>query len=180
MSVHLNRQWIMDFTSGRGGALFSPCKRYRYTLWRKISDVELMPRAVNFLMLNPSTADETDNDATIERCERRAKMWGFDVLIVTNLFAWRSTDPAALKKIEDPVGPDNDYHIVHEAKMGAALVVCAWGNHGAINGRADHVTRLLREAGVPLTCLKRSEKTGQPAHPLYLKYDAKPVLWEAV
>ena len=179
MSVHLNRGWVMKFASdGRGGAIFSSCEQYRYTLWRKVSDVMLMPRAVNFIMLNPSTADEAANDPTVERCERRAKMWGFDVLTVTNIFAWRSTDPAALKRVEDPVGKDNDHHIVHEAKMGAALVVCAWGNHGLINGRAEHVTRLLRDAGVALTYLKRSDKTGQPWHPLYLGYSLQPVPWE--
>lgn len=43
------------------GALFSPCRLYRYKLWRKWGDA---PPAV-FVMLNPSTADEIDNDPTV-------------------------------------------------------------------------------------------------------------------
>ena len=40
------------------GATFSPCRRYRYTLWRQWDE---RPPAT-FIMLNPSTADETRDD----------------------------------------------------------------------------------------------------------------------
>ena len=47
------------------GAAISPCGRYRYALWRKWSD---MGPLATFLMLNPSTADASENDATIRKC----------------------------------------------------------------------------------------------------------------
>ena len=149
------------------GALFSPCKRYRYRLWR-IWD-ERFP-AVNFICLNPSTADETANDPTVTRLMRRADQLGYGALVVTNLFAFRATDPRDMKAATDPVGPDNDGHIVNVARS-CALVVCGWGSHGAYRGRAGEVRKLL--AGIPLTCL-RTGKNGEPCHPLYLNYDLKP------
>ena len=74
----------------QSGASFSPCGTYRYTLWRRWSFV---PPAT-FVLLNPSTADATRNDPTVERCERRARELGCGGIRVANLFALRSTDPA--------------------------------------------------------------------------------------
>src|SRR5437867_1481016 len=91
------------------GATISDCGRYRYGLWR-IWD-ESKPYCL-FLMLNPSTADDIDNDATVERCQRRAAAMGYGGLHVANLFAWRSTDPSVLTSVPDPIGPDNDRTIV--------------------------------------------------------------------
>ncbi len=132
------------------------------------------PRVCNFLMLNPSTADESDNDPTVERCERRARSWGFDGLIVTNIFAWRSTDPSVLPGLPDPVGPENDRVILQTARM-SDQVICAWGKDGAIRGRSAAVRSLLRD--VQLYALRVSEKTGECFHPLYLPYSAAPFPW---
>lgn len=154
-----------------GGAVFSPCRRYRYRLWRSWSGGV---GTLNFLMLNPSTADEVENDPTVERCERRAREWGYEKLIVTNLFAFRSTSPHELKQQADPVGPDNDAAIV-KAAWESSQVICAWGEHGAHLGRSDAVLKLL--AGIDLFAL-RINSGGQPAHPLYLSYGLKPVRWE--
>lgn len=154
----------------RSGAMFSACRRYRYSLWR-----EWLTGAgtVNFLMLNPSTADEVDNDPTVERCERRARDWGFARLIVTNLFAFRATFPREMMAAEDPVGPENDAAIL-DAACGASRIVCAWGEDGAHQGRSAAVRRLLR--GRPL-CALRVNRSGEPAHPLYLPYSLKPEPW---
>ena len=69
-------------------AVFSPCEKYRYWLSRRWQEGG---RSLAFIMLNPSTADELENDATIERCERRARHNGYGGLVVCNLFAWRAT-----------------------------------------------------------------------------------------
>jgi len=153
-------------------ATFSSCRRYRYTLTRTW-DHDIKP--VNFLMLNPSTADEEVNDPTVERCERRARSWGYGGLIVTNIFAWRDTDPELMKAQDDPIGPDNDVAILESARR-AGLVVCAWGNHGEHMGRGAAVREMLR--GLPLHYLKISKSTGQPWHPLYIGYSVKPTTWE--
>jgi hypothetical protein len=124
-------------------------------------------------MLNPSTADETADDPTVARCTRRARLWGYGGLIVTNLFAYRATDPAGLRSAPDPVGPEGDTAIVAAARD-AALVVCAWGNHGAYRGRATAVLALLDGLGVSPHHLALTRR-GEPAHPLYLRYGLAPV-----
>jgi hypothetical protein len=154
-------------------ANFSLCRKYRYTLWRVWDEAPLL----NFLCLNPSTADELVNDPTVERCERRARMWGYGGLIVTNIFALRSTDPKALYDCDDPIGPDNDKAILECAKQ-AGMVICAWGNHGKLHQRGQKVKQMLVDNGIDLHCLKLSATTGQPWHPLYTSYAVKPKLWK--
>lgn len=154
------------------GADFSPCRTWRYKLWRQWDKEP----PVMFLMLNPSTADETKNDPTVERCQRYAEAWGHGGLIVTNLFAYRSTDPAKLKRCDDPIGPDNDTYLLRCAGE-ASRIVCAWGIHGSLMGRDVEVTRLLRNFGHELHYLKLTAG-GAPGHPLYLRKDLEPVKWE--
>lgn len=154
------------------GAAFSACLRWRYLLWRRW---DASRPAANFLMLNPSTADEARLDPTCARARDYAARWGYGALVVTNVFAWRATDPEAMKAAADPVGPANDRAITRAAR-GAALVVCAWGNHGAHLGRSGEVVARLKRAGVPLHVL-RLNGSGEPAHPLYLKGDLRPLGW---
>ena len=73
----------------------------------------------NFLMLNPSTADEVKLDPTCSRARGYAERWGYGALVVTNVFAWRATDPAQLKAARDPVGPANDRAILRAAREAA-------------------------------------------------------------
>ncbi|HEY3379722.1 MAG TPA: DUF1643 domain-containing protein [Armatimonadota bacterium] len=154
-------------------AEFSSDRRYRYMLSR-IWD-EMLPY-VNFVMLNPSTADEVTNDPTVERCERRARADGFGGLIVTNLFALWSTDPTALYEADDPVGADNDACIHFWARR-AGRVICAWGTHGACMERGRNVAQALVAEGVTLYALKMCA-IGEPGHPLYLSYDVVPFVWK--
>ncbi len=83
-----------------------------------------------------------------------------------NIFALRSTDPAALYNIEDPVGPDNDASILANC-YDAKDVVAAWGTHGAFNNRGAEVKAMLNKSGIKLQCLGKTKK-GFPKHPLYL------------
>ena len=152
------------------GATFSSCAQYRYLLWRTW---EPGARTILFLMLNPSTADAVANDPTVERCQRRAIAMGFGRMMVANIFALRSTDPQALYAHPEPIGPENNEAIL-EAAQQADLVVCAWGTHGAHQARGLAVLRMLRDAGVEITCLGVN-KDGSPKHPLYVAYRASPV-----
>ncbi len=158
--------------AGAAGARFSPCRCWRYLLWRRWDAAR---PAANFLMLNPSTADETRLDPTCTRARRYAERWGYGALIVTNVFAWRATDPRRMLAARDPVGPENDRAIVAAARE-AALVVCAWGNHGAERGRSAEVRALLESAGVAPHAL-RVNAGGEPAHPLYLAAALRPRRW---
>ncbi len=158
---------------GEAGAKFSSCRRWRYLLWRRWDPS--LPVA-NFLMLNPSTADERVLDPTCTRARRYVERWGYGALIVTNVFGWRATDPAGLRQTDDPVGPGNDGAILRAAAE-SELLVCAWGNHALLEGRSAAVRRLLREAGVALHAL-RLNANGEPAHPLYLPGSLEPAPWE--
>lgn len=154
------------------GAAFSRCRRWRYLLWRRWDPTR---PAANFLMLNPSTADEVKLDPSCTRARVYAERWGFGALIVTNLFGWRATDPEAMKAVPDPVGRGNDAAILRAARE-AAVVVCAWGNHGAHMERAEEVLKALRLSKIQLHYLKMNG-AGHPAHPLYLPGALEPVRW---
>lgn len=154
------------------GATFSPCRRWRYLLWRRW---DASRPAANFLMLNPSTADEWKLDPSCARARAYAERWGYGALVVTNAFAWRATDPVAMKEADDPVGAENDAAIV-QAACRASLVVCAWGNHGTHLERSARVVSLLKRCGIRLHAL-RVNGSGEPAHPLYLKGTLRPRRW---
>lgn len=154
-------------------AVYSPCEGYRYLLtrvWNPDGEKAL------FVMLNPSTATELQNDPTVERCERRARALGFGAFRVTNIFAFRATDPRVMRAVADPVGPGNDAAIADSARGWADRIICAWGTHGAHLNRGAQVERLLRDTGRPLFTLGLS-KDGHPKHPLYIGYDRQPELW---
>jgi hypothetical protein len=151
------------------GARFSRCRKWRYLLWRRWGEGPV----ANFLMLNPSTADELKLDPSCTRARVYAERWGFGALIVTNLFGWRATDPADMKSARDPVGSHNDEAILAAARQ-AELVVCAWGNHGRHLERSPFVVECLRKARVELHML-RLNGNGEPAHPLYLPARLEPV-----
>jgi hypothetical protein len=145
-------------------ATFSPDRVYRYRLTRHWDDTR--PPAC-FIMLNPSTADAFTVDPTVRRCLAFARAWGAGGLLVLNLFALRSTDPAVLRTHPDPVGPDNDTVLRHALTGVHGPVVAAWGVHGTHGGRAQHVTGLLEACGVNVLCLGAT-KAGHPRHPLYV------------
>lgn len=154
-------------------AVYSDCEKYRYSLTRTWDDAG---KRVAFVMLNPSTATEVQNDPTVERCERRARALGFGAFRVTNIFAWRDTDPRAMRKAGDPIGPANDKAILDAADW-ADTVVAAWGTHGEHLGRGPVVETLLRRSGMKLFHLGLS-KAGHPKHPLYIGYAVQPVVWD--
>jgi hypothetical protein len=153
-------------------AVYSECERYRYSLTRIWDQTG---QRVMFVMLNPSTATEVQNDPTVERCERRARALGFGGFRVTNIFAWRDTDPRRMRAAADPVGPENDAAIL-EGCHWADQVVAAWGTHGAHLGRGAQMATLLHNTGTPVFHLGLS-KDGHPKHPLYIAYSQQPQRW---
>jgi hypothetical protein len=147
-------------------ANLSECRKYRYALWRTWDDSK--PYAM-FIGLNPSTADETEDDPTIRRCTSFSMDWGFGGLCMVNLFAFRATDPNAMMSSKDPIGSENDDWIKQLAGN-AGVIVAAWGNDGSYMGRSKEVVNMLPN----LKCLKMN-KTGEPAHPLYQSRSTTPI-----
>lgn len=154
-------------------AVYSECESYRYLLTRTWNPTG---QKALFVMLNPSTATEFQNDPTVERCERRARTLGFGAFRVTNIFAFRATDPRVMRAQPDPTGPANDAAIL-ESQLWADKVICAWGNHGAHLGRGRAVEAMLRRSGSPLWHLGLT-LGGVPKHPLYIGYAAQPIVWD--
>ena len=147
-------------------ATFSECRKYRYALWR-IWD-ESKPY-VMFIGLNPSTADETENDNTTNRCINYAKDWGYGRLCMANLFAFCTKDPDEMKAAKNPIDKDNDVWL-KKLSNNAGVVIAAWGDDGSHLGRSKKVINMFPN----LKCLKVN-KSGEPAHPLYQPGTAVPI-----
>jgi hypothetical protein len=113
-------------------AIVSDCGRFRYHLRREWS----AGSTLLFVMLNPSTADADVDDNTIRRCVGFGQAEGFGAVEVVNLFAFRATDPADLRRAGYLVGPDNDFHL----QMATALAA-----HVTRTGYPGHPLYLARE-----------------------------------
>lgn len=161
---------------------FSQCRIYRYEL-RIIWDATREPKM--FIGLNPSTADETQDDPTLRRCIDFARRWGAGGLVMANAAAYRSTDPKAmLRFVGDKVGPENTIAYLERLASGCAgTPIAAWGKHASkfhqqSNDGLSECTwnrhqELKRFMG-PLDCL-RLNKDGTPEHPLYVPGDTLPI-----
>jgi hypothetical protein len=154
-------------------ALFSEDRKYRYRLFRKWGRVN---NAILWIMLNPSTADEIKFDPTVRRCFGFSKDWGYSEMLVCNLFALRSTDPKALYKCDDPIGPDNLRWIKQDARY-AERVIIAWGNHSNVSPVWKTTVLTALDLIKPVYCMGKT-KAGEPKHPLYLSAKTKPILYE--
>jgi hypothetical protein len=162
-------------------AEFSACGHYRYTLDRIVEVGERRPERVTFVMLNPSTADATSNDATLRRCLAFAARWGMGALRVVNAYAWRSTDPIAMAAARtrgvDVIGPLNDERIAESVTPElAARVIVAWGAH-CEPARAQAIYAAIKRTrgAEPLALIVTS--AGAPGHPLRLAGDRVPQPW---
>jgi len=145
-------------------AYFSECRNYRYTLWR-IWD-ETKPFCL-FIGLNPSTADETNDDPTIRRCINFAQTWGYGALCMANLFAFRATNPKNMMNNIKPIGKLNDEYLIMLSQL-ADVTIAAWGNNGSYLSRDKEVIKIISE----MKCLRKTKK-GFPGHPLYIPSDTK-------
>ncbi|WP_380925406.1 DUF1643 domain-containing protein [Sphingomonas leidyi] len=164
----------MTFALKGGGiaraAEISPCGQFRYRLSRIWDEgAHLLP----IIMLNPSTADASIDDPTIRRCMAFARREGLGGIEVANLFAFRTSSPAAMKGAADPIGPDNNRRLgdLFEASAGYGVpVLAAWGVHGDHLERAREVVGWAKHHGAALVCLGITRE-GHPRHPLYVSGD---------
>lgn len=158
-------------------AVLSPCGAYRYRLDRDLGRTD--PVAL-VIMVNPSTADATADDPTIRKLKGFGRVYGWGRLMVGNLFAYRSTDVRALRDTIDPVGKDNDMHLLHMMRQ-ADVIVVAWGpvakQPRPLRERYSRIMHLSRCAGKPLFSIGPTAKDGHPKHPLMLPYSLELQPW---
>ncbi len=148
-------------------AVLSECKRYRYLMSRIWKEEDGL---VNFIGLNPSTADAEVDDHTIRCMVRFAMQWGYGGILVTNLSAERATKPKELSGDSFQVDDDvNNRYIIETAARSSQIVAC-WGAFDKAQHRGRAMTDLLSDK--TLWCLKFT-KYGGPKHPLYIKRDTK-------
>ena len=143
-------------------------RKYRYVLKRQWSKHNY--KFINFVLLNPSTANETTDDPTIKACIKFAQNLGYDGFYVTNLFAFRTKSPRVLKQTKNPIGNKNNEYIKKYA-LKSKLVVIAWGNHGNFLNRENEVLKILSKIKT-LHCFATT-KSGSPKHPLYINRNTK-------
>jgi hypothetical protein len=153
------------FTLQEGGAIFSPCEKYRYVLWRIWDFLEPVWL---YGMLNPSRATHEDGDNTVDRQVTRAWRNKAGGMIVVNSGAIRETDRLKAIRDTDPIGPDNLYWIKLAARQ-AQEHIMAFGPDAAKFGG----DKLMRRAFAQYPTMALSQtKDGFPGHPLYIGYDA--------
>ncbi len=152
------------------GAEFSKCGKYRYTLWR-IWDKD--KPLVMFIGLNPSTANESDDDPTIRRVKRFAADWGFGGVYMMNLFAYISTDPKKLLfNPHEKIGYKNNNYLKEIAGK-CEKIIFAWGSFSEAHVRSKEVIEMFPQAHV-----LKINNNGSPKHPLYIKADTVPVRYK--
>jgi hypothetical protein len=168
--------WCFRGHEGVSTATFSSCGLYRYELRRVWKPKK---RAMVFVGLNPSTADESTDDPTIRRILGFADDWGFGSLVMLNAFAFRSTDPKALHaraaQGREVIGAGNDAAIARAFETNrAGKLVVGWGMHGALLERGRHVAEMANALHGRPQCLGRTA-SGEPKHPLYLAASTRAV-----
>ncbi len=156
----------------RAGGLYSPDSRYRYRLWQRWDSTR---GNCCFVLTRPGPQDEAGTDPVLVRLAGIAAGAGCGGMDVVTLFARRAPNWSDLERSSDPVGPANDVVLMHAATS-AAMVVCAWGQHGLFMGRGRSVQQMLESAGIGLFILGETA-AGHPEHPSLVSFDRQPVRW---
>ncbi|PXV54183.1 hypothetical protein SAMN04487785_11438 [Dyella jiangningensis] len=163
----------MNSPAIRTDAIISDCGRYRYILYRQW---DASCDSLVFCMLNPSTADASQDDPTIRRCIGFAKANGYGGIVVVNLFAFRATDPKKIPlELVVAMGPNNVMHMREAAK--GRDVVAAWGAN-PLASVTRPALQLLHAYANRVLCLGCT-KAGAPRHPLYVAGEQPLIPYEA-
>jgi hypothetical protein len=148
-----------------GKAVFdNNLKTRRYFLSREWSDAP----SIHFIMLNPSIGNEECLENTTKGVMKRAQVWGFGSMLVTNVYSIVSTDPTAIQQEIEEDWVNDKFNLWTRGD----ITVCAWGRPGF--KRQDRMLKLLADR--PLWSLGVN-KDGTPRHPLHMSHSIEPKLW---
>jgi len=150
--------------------LKSTDNKYRYALGTKGK------KTLFCFGVNPSTATPEKYDPTITRVSRFAKKNGFDSFVMLNLYPLRATDPNNLPKDYDIKEHNKNMEVILDLIKDGATIWAAWGD--LIQKREflikcrNTIFWLIGMHKENIHWVKMGEltKSGNPRHPLYLKY----------
>jgi hypothetical protein len=157
---------------------FSQDRQYRYTLRIRWNEGDL----IQFIGLNPSTADENQDDATIRVCKAFARRWGAGGIVMTNLFAFMSTYPKVMFQHPNPIGEPGRFITVCNSEFDNRNDMALWSTASECKRRiacwgtgGDHLYRALKVMRwLPAVECLRKTKGGHPHHPLRLSLALTP------
>ena len=141
-------------------------ERYRWWFERRWGDGPLLC----WVGLNPRSVDKDGGNRrpTLRKVEHWARTWGYDGVLIVNLFAYRATDPKELRTATiDIVGTQND-ETLRWATERSGVTLAAWGAGGRLHGRGREVSPIL----IDPICVGYT-KHGEPRHPLYVRTDVE-------
>lgn len=148
------------------GAKFSDDRSRRYALWR-IWDKSLP--VVAFIGLNPSLANHTDNDPTIRRVIGFAKDWGYGGVYMLNLYTFVTPYPESLVESD---AWEESRQVIISCSSRCEKIIAAWGNYKGATDRGNEIKKLI-----PNLYALQINKNGSPKHPLYVKSDVIPIIY---
>jgi hypothetical protein len=156
------------------GAWMSPCRLYRMWLSRSHPNIGAGHiKTACFVLNNPSTADDKEDDPTATRGWDFTEKWGCNHMVFVNTNCYRTPHPSKRKPMPPEWRAHNDDCLIHYARH-SDIIVCAWGDK-ADPVDAGHALMILRATGRPLYRLGELTKASNPRHILYLKSSFVPV-----
>jgi len=153
-----------------GAAHFSEDGKHRFYLtrvWDAFKDTVL------FIGLNPSTANERNDDPTIKSCIRLTKNLGYGGFTMCNLFTYITASPKVLMQNSDDANRPMSFITMSDSIAATQKQICAWGNFKIADGRAKVVFNMIKNP----YCFGIN-KSGTPKHPLYLKSNSQLIPFE--
>ena len=150
-------------------AVFSGCGQNRYWLRRNLTGNT--GKHVLWIMMNPSRANETSNDATTTMTTNISRRHGYDVHGVVNLSSVIEADSTKLTANDGAADSLNDQAISRALSWITRQrgdVVIAWGASKHLKQREAQVLRQLRRH--TLLCLGHNAD-GSPRFPRAIRRD---------
>lgn len=152
----------MSTDNWMAGAEFSEDGKYRYKLWRKWDKSKPLAMCIG---LNPSTANASKNDNTINILIAVLGRLGYGGFYMMNCFAFITSKPELLQ--HNPMSDEWNNNVLTITAAQCHDVVFAWGNFEVIRekGRDKELWEMFPNA----KCFGIN-KNGTPYHPRALSY----------
>lgn len=154
-------EWF-DKKRQQSGAMFSEDNTRRMFLWRHWNTVRKTALVIG---LNPSTANASSNDPTIDRLIKTLNKLGYGGLRMVNLFSVISSNPEILLDPKHHETEDADMGLIFGNAICCQEIVFAWGGFKQAGHRAQRVIDFFADG----KCFGKN-LNGSPWHPQAMMY----------